>query len=97
MYWGEDALTIDFAGYVVSIAYPALAIGCAAVLLFAFIVQAFSALDRLLAVRGCRWSGKPKDNGDPFTKWRCKLCGIEAFSSDGKPPKECKQGLQKAL
>ena len=52
----------------------------------------------VVGMRDCRWR---KDRKAPprtgFTAWRCRACGIDAFSSDGKPPKECKRGLKTSL
>jgi len=46
-------------------------------------------------MRDCRWrrdrSGPPRAG---FTRWRCAACGVEAYSTDGRAPKECKRGVK---
>lgn len=43
-------------------------------------------------MRDCRWRrdrrGPPRAG---FTRWRCTACGVEAYSTDGRAPKECKR------
>jgi len=46
------------------------------------------------SVSYCHWVA---DGGEKLMGWRCSRCGIRAFSSDGFPPKECKQGLEGKL
>lgn len=44
----------------------------------------------------CRWTRDRKAPRNGFTRWQCTKCGVDAFSRDGKPPKECKRGLKEA-
>lgn len=51
----------------------------------------------VVSLQKCRW----KKNKEArvrlgFVAWRCKTCGVEAFSSDGRPPKECKKSLRQS-
>ena len=46
---------------------------------------------------GCRWARVPRANRPPFTKWRCKDCLTEAYSSDCRPPKECKRNVKSII
>ena len=46
--------------------------------------------------RPCRWK---RDRARPragMARWACATCGVDAFSRDGRPPKECKRGLKEA-
>jgi len=45
----------------------------------------------------CKWKGVPEGNKSAFTKWRCKECLVEAYSTDKRPPKECKKTLKVVL
>jgi hypothetical protein len=42
----------------------------------------------------CRWKRIPENASAPFTKWQCKRCVMEGFTTDGRPPKECKRVLR---
>ena len=44
--------------------------------------------------RACRWKKGKHQKGGTLTRWGCRACGAEAYSHDGKPPKECKRGLR---
>jgi hypothetical protein len=44
--------------------------------------------------RECKWRRISEKGPSPFTKWQCKACRIEAFSTDNQPPKECKKTLK---
>lgn len=48
-----------------------------------------------------RQTGQPKCNwkriaqkGESFQQWQCRTCGVEAYSTDQRPPKECKRSLK---
>jgi len=43
----------------------------------------------------CRWR-RARDHRmrPPFRKWRCRTCLVEAYSTDRRPPKECKKELK---
>ena len=44
----------------------------------------------------CRWKKDRWRHGSiKFDRWICRECGVEAFSGDGRPPKECKRHLRK--
>jgi hypothetical protein len=45
----------------------------------------------------CRWQRLPEGGTPSFTKWRCRNCIMEAFTTDRKPPKECKRVLRSNL
>lgn len=45
----------------------------------------------------CKWKRVPENDRTPFTKWRCKDCVMEAFTTDRRPPKECKRVLRSSL
>ncbi|HSR72194.1 MAG TPA: hypothetical protein VLL72_07415 [Kiloniellales bacterium] len=45
----------------------------------------------------CAWQGAPGEHAPAFARWRCADCGIEAYSTDGRPPKECKKALKTGL
>ena len=49
----------------------------------------------VLGMAACRWRRNKRGAvRQGFTEWRCKACGVTAYSSDGKPPKECKRALK---
>lgn len=45
----------------------------------------------------CRWRRLPEGATTSFIKWRCRNCLMEAFTTDGKAPKECKRVLRSSL
>ena len=45
----------------------------------------------------CNWRRVPQNDGTPFTKWQCVDCVMEAFTTDRRPPKECKKVLRSTL
>ena len=42
----------------------------------------------------CRWNAAPGRSAANLDRWICLDCGIDAFTSDGRPPKECKRDLR---
>jgi hypothetical protein len=42
----------------------------------------------------CRWKAAPENNRQPFKKWQCQTCVIEAYTTGKRPPKECKKTLK---
>ena len=42
----------------------------------------------------CKWRRDmvPRENG--LQRWQCGKCGVDAFTSDGRAPKECKRALR---
>lgn len=39
--------------------------------------------------RYCRWRAERSGDRAGLSKYRCMACGAEAFTSTGKPPKDC--------
>lgn len=52
---------------------------------------------RKLGARGgaskCGWRRADR-RGSSLQKWVCRSCGAEAYSTDRRPPKECKRSLK---
>lgn len=46
------------------------------------------------ARRPCSWKRDLDGHRPPFVRWTCATCGTEAFSSDGRAPKECKKTIR---
>lgn len=45
----------------------------------------------------CRWrQDKRRHPSINLKRWTCTTCGVEAYSADGSPPKECKRALRDA-
>lgn len=44
----------------------------------------------------CKWRNDKVRRTSGLRRWQCTVCGVDAFTSDGKPPKECKRGLREA-
>ena len=48
--------------------------------------------------RRCRWNpARDGNTGAQLSQWRCETCQVEAYSSDGRAPKECKRMLKAGL
>jgi hypothetical protein len=45
----------------------------------------------------CRWRRAGFRHGVRAQRWICRACGVDAFSRDGSPPKECKRALRGGL
>ena len=45
----------------------------------------------------CQWTRRPGIKENVLTRWRCASCGADGYSSDGKAPKECKQGIREGV
>lgn len=96
MPWNDDAfiLTVGQTSYAVS--FAELAVFAATFLLVA--VGAFAVLVVSRAGSGgCRWRRAAEQTRPSFVKWRCDICGEEAFSIGRRPPKHCKRGLTSSL
>ncbi|NKX43354.1 hypothetical protein [Roseicyclus persicicus] len=48
------------------------------------------------ARRSCRWYLDRRRHGVPMARFTCAACGVEAYSQDGLPPKECKRAWRPA-
>lgn len=44
----------------------------------------------------CQWRKDRKPHGPNLTRWTCQGCGVDAFTRDGRAPKECKRKLKAA-
>jgi len=51
---------------------------------------------RRRSARRCSWRKGVNAPGRRSQMWVCRRCGVDAFSYDGRPPKECKRGLRPA-
>jgi hypothetical protein len=94
MIWDDGGLTIFVGEYVFRVEW---------VLLLALLLTLFatylvgSALLNWFGVGGrgsCRWRRLRNEGGMSLTKWKCRRCGVEAFTSNQQPPKECKRKLE---
>jgi hypothetical protein len=45
----------------------------------------------------CPWRRLGRSQTPAFTRWQCRTCSIEAYTTDGRSPKECKRNLRSAL
>ena len=45
------------------------------------------------STRDCIWRQDLFRNTRTNTRWTCSTCGVEAYTQDGRPPKECKRDL----
>lgn len=73
---------------------PRLAIYAGAAILAALLIAGGVVLLRKSRRRPCRWEKAPAKMGTGSTRWICRTFGIDAFSHDGRPPKECKRALR---
>ncbi|MBR9650898.1 hypothetical protein [Thalassovita aquimarina] len=39
--------------------------------------------------RHCKWRADRRHDREGQSCYRCMVCGVERFTSDGKPPKDC--------
>jgi hypothetical protein len=42
----------------------------------------------------CKWQKSTVQPVSSLTQFDCKVCGVEAFTTNGKRPKDCKRGLK---
>lgn len=42
--------------------------------------------------RPCRWAADQAMQGGRYGRYVCAACGAEAFTSNGRPPRDCRQG-----
>jgi hypothetical protein len=89
MSWDHGYLIVAFDGRTIQISALTIAI------FIAVFLAAFVLLNRLASRsrKTCNWVRVQDEGRRPFTKWLCKSCGVEAFSTDRRPPKECKRDL----
>ena|SRR5258705_13884997 len=86
--WGGDAVHIDPQTILVVL------VAVVTFLLSAYFL--FRIFDFRLA-GGCPWRRVREQNRAPFATWRCKTCDVEAYTTDARPPKECKRILKTSL
>ena len=46
--------------------------------------------------KACRWRKDRRGRQSLNTRWTCTACGVDAYSQDRRPPKECKRALRPA-
>ncbi|WP_147277276.1 hypothetical protein [Rhodovulum sp. 12E13] len=51
---------------------------------------------RTVPGKPCEWWRQPGKRTDNLQRWVCRACGVDAFTSTGKPPVECKRNLREA-
>lgn len=53
----------------------------------------FLGLDKLFGRerRPCRWRADPSMQGGRFGRYLCETCDAEAFTSNGRAPRECRR------
>ena len=64
----------------------------AGLLLLGFAVFIFKRRNRKRPI--CKWRKSKNQTVGSLTQFECKVCGVEAFTANGKPPKDCKRGLK---
>ena len=98
MIWDDDGLAIVFGDSIFRIsqtAILALLAGATILLFLAFLYFQFLVPGK---GRKCRWRrARDGDAGPQLSSWRCETCQVEAYSSDNRPPKECKKTLKSGL
>ncbi len=98
MIWNDNGLSVylgDSHFQLSQTAVLALLAGGAILLVLGFLYLRFGGAGKGVA---CRWRrARDHDNRPPFGKWQCRTCGVEAFTSDRRPPKECKKTLKSGL
>jgi len=97
MNWNEFGLTVAFGEYTFHVSrttvLDTLIIG-SVIFFLVFLYLAFFASKR---ASRCRWRRMPGGQRPPFTKWVCRDCLEEAFTTDRRPPKECKRILKSTV
>ena len=58
-------------------------------LLVAFVIVVIMTRSRR-ATRGCRWRAEKSGDMGSLRKYRCALCGAEAFTAKDGPPETCR-------
>ena len=93
MSWTDNGLTIFFGRDAIQIDPISVAALCA---LIAVCLLVFAFRHRGGTTK-CAWKRVRENTRTPFTKWRCRTCVMEAFTTDQQPPKECKRQLRASL
>jgi len=44
--------------------------------------------------QSCRWKTHRLQRREGMKRWQCMNCGVDAYGSGRKPPKECKRALR---
>lgn len=56
----------------------------------------FLGFDKLFgARRRCRWMTDRRMQGGQYGRYVCDECGAEAFTSTGRPPRDCRDPAEK--
>jgi len=98
MVWNSDGLTIYFGNEAFHL-FPLTIV----VFLATFAVLSLGTILMLRRHRKskegllCNWRRLPTNDRPPFTHWQCHTCGVEAYSTDKRPPKECKRQLKPGI
>ena len=64
----------------------------ASLMLFGFVTIVFKRRNRNRS--NCEWRKTKIQTVGSLTQYECKTCGVEAFTANGKPPKDCKRSLK---
>ncbi len=49
---------------------------------------------RRAEAKPCKWKKDRRGGRAGMDRWDCKTCGVDAFTQDGRAPKECKRVLR---
>lgn len=44
--------------------------------------------------RACRWKRDGSRQGASLTRYVCATCGVDAYTSDGRAPRQCKRAYR---
>lgn len=88
--------TIDAMDKIAEIADPALLAGAAGASAFALTLLGGWLCLRALRGGGCRWRRAPRPTETTLRRWVCAECGVDAFATGRRPPRECKRSLRPA-
>jgi hypothetical protein len=94
MIWDYEGLTIYVGENVIHVEWITV---LAFLLVFVAVFLIGSAILKRAGIGGsgmCRWRRVQVESGSLFSKWKCRRCDVEAFTTDKRPPKECKRLLE---
>lgn len=44
----------------------------------------------------CRWKRDPTRKGQDLERYVCSVCGVDAYTAEGRPPRQCKRNLRES-
>lgn len=97
MKWTDRGLELYFSDEIIHLAPLTVTRFFAVLLVFGLVAYIYRSSIGWMNRGPCRWRRVRQKGQTSFTLWTCNNCTAEAYTTDKRAPKECKQALKSTL